>query len=664
MKKSGKFTAGLTSRCAAYIFFLVASSAFIFLKGSDWAYGWIAELYPLGEAFVPTLMSVIGVTAAFFLVYLAAFSLFKKIKNPKASAAIKVLFAVAGLLAVAAFVYTLVLLLGLDSGFSQDKLSRATSAIAGDMLILGFIGAALLPLIFCETPERGFRCAVCVVLVAAIAGAPSMLKGSSRAEWNTNSLIPATTTGENLLKGAKVVYESLKEGEKKDAEALLRDDSSCWTPQNPDRSPAEGYPDVNNSYVEIELSEECTFNTAVIEEAGNQVQYFRLMARVDGEWVTVYRCEKIQTSRLCSFDAVTADAIRLSIDKFRDSDTEANIRSIRLYNEEKRSAENFDVSAYHRLDDDVPSEILKMDDEYIKNYARFYDVYSTIIVFGAVYWDENGDMSFKLGSEEKFAQEMNALRELISRRSNPDHQVKIYITALADGTWQETEEGVNGYMAKHWEDMAVKIADFSTKYGFDGVDIDWEYPQTADDWALYDKFIARLDSELERANPKAELSAALSAWSLNMSTETLLTFDRIQFMAYDGQDEDGYQSSLQQAQEGLKSFADKGADISKINIGIGAYSRPVNMSPFWGSWRTNENADYYNCKYYNIVTEGQLFEGTYCSPAVAGDKTAYALFAGAGGVMVFRVGCDRTMDDPLSVACGIENALNRYVENW
>ena len=66
MKKSGKFTAGLTSRCAAYIFFLVASSAFIFLKGSDWAYGWIAELYPLGEAFVPTLMSVIGVTAALF----------------------------------------------------------------------------------------------------------------------------------------------------------------------------------------------------------------------------------------------------------------------------------------------------------------------------------------------------------------------------------------------------------------------------------------------------------------------------------------------------------------------------------------------------------------------------------------------------------------------
>lgn len=60
----------------------------------------------------------------------------------------------------------------------------------------------------------------------------------------------------------------------------------------------------------------------------------------------------------------------------------------------------------------------------------------------------------------------------------------------------------------------------------------------------------------------------------------------------------------------------------------------------------------------------QIYEGTFCSPALAGDKTAYTLFSGAGGVMVFRVACDKTMDDPNSVACGIENTLKRYVQNW
>ena len=55
-------------------------------------------------------------------------------------------------------------------------------------------------------------------------------------------------------------------------------------------------------------------------------------------------------------------------------------------------------------------------------------------------------------------------------------------------------------------------------------------------------------------------------------------------MAYDGNDEDGYQSSLHQAEEGLKAFADNGADISKINIGIAAYARPINSTPYWASW--------------------------------------------------------------------------------
>jgi len=45
-------------------------------------------------------------------------------------------------------------------------------------------------------------------------------------------------------------------------------------------------------------------------------------------------------------------------------------------------------------------------------------------------------------------------------------------------------------------------------------------------------------------------------------------------------------------------------------------------------------------------------------------KTAYALLSGAGGVMVFRVGCDRLMDDPNSVTGGIEDTLNRYVTGW
>ena len=66
---------------------------------------------------------------------------------------------------------------------------------------------------------------------------------------------------------------------------------------------------------------------------------------------------------------------------------------------------------------------------------------------------------------------------------------------------------------------------------------------------------------------------------------------------------------------------------------------------------------------WNLLANGsgQIFDATYCAPALAGDKTAYVLLCGAGGVMVFRLASDKTMDNPSSVACGIENALIRHI---
>lgn len=162
----------------------------------------------------------------------------------------------------------------------------------------------------------------------------------------------------------------------------------------------------------------------------------------------------------------------------------------------------------------------------------------------------------------------------------------------------------------------------------------------------------------------ADISTALSAGQLGLSQQTYDCIDQIQFIAYDGNDQDGYQSSLEQAEEGLREFKANGADISKINIGIAAYGRPVNSTPFWATWRDLPDANYYNSKYYTVADSDQIYEGTFCSPALAGDKTEYALLSGAGGVMVFRVDCDKTMDSPNSVACGIQNALNRHLSDW
>lgn len=475
-------------------------------------------------------------------------------------------------------------------------------------------------------------------------------------------LLQPQFTSDNLLKGATIEFESLQMKEKPDAANLLKDDKSVWTPQDLNRSPVNGQPDVCNTVVEIALASTSTFNTAIIEEAGNDVQYFRIQALVDGEWINVYKSEKIQGLRLCSFDAVTTNKVRLSIDKFRHKDKAAKIKSFKLYNETKRDASDFNTTVYQRLDGDIPSEILKKSDEYIRNYARYYDVYDTVLIFGAVNWKE-GKMVFTVnGGEEGFARELEALKEIISYRSNKNHNVKIICTAIADGAGGNGHTGVNEFMKDYWKSVSDQMVEFMRKYDLDGLDIDWEYPATEEDWACYDNFIARLDEGMKTVKKDAILSAALSAWSLGMRSDTLARFDQIQLMSYDGNDTDGYQSSLEQAQFAVLDLVNHGANPKQINIGIAAYGRPLNGAPYWVEWRKMNGVDlYWNNKYYNVEYSGQVFDATFCSPSVAGDKTAYALMSGIGGVMVFRLACDKTMDSQVAVACGIENALIRHI---
>lgn len=662
MKIIKRISNALHSRAGSYIFFLLSVFAFVNLKSATWAYEWIAALYPLGTKFVPTLLVIIAVTALADLIYLFVSALTgekkSQIKGIKVFNIIHTVFAV---ISIVTFIYTAVLVFGIDAGFVASRILNGFEAIIPNLVFPALAGGMGLMLVFCGNGKKAVQALVSGAVISAVIigciGMPSIQIGSADSE----NLPKITMKSSNSAEGAKIVFESLKRDEKADAVNMLSDNSKCWTAQAPARMPADGCADANNSYAEIQLKEKTEINTAIIEEVGNEAQFFRLQALVNDEWITVYQSEKIQSMRICSFDAVTTDRVRLSIDKFRSEDTPVKIKSLKLYNEPKRDMKDFEVTAYQRLDGDVPTEILAKGEDYVNTYARFYDVYSTVIVFAAVHWDENGKMHFGEAGEEKFAQEVEALKEIINHRSNKDHDVKLIVTTLADGAWGN---GVNEYMGKYWEDIANQTVEFTKKYDLDGVDIDWEYPATPNDWKVFDSFIQKLDRDLSSYKEDIVISTALSAGQLGLSQETFDCIDQIQFMAYDGNDQDGYQSSLHQAEEGLRDFVKNGADISKINIGIAAYARPVNSTPYWASWRALEEANYWNSKYFTIHDADQVYEGTFCSPALAGDKTALALFSGAGGVMVFRVACDKTMDDSNSVACGIENALHRYAENW
>lgn len=187
------------------------------------------------------------------------------------------------------------MLFGIDKGITSSGFANGFDSLLPNIGYLGAAIAAALALTVAPNSKKAIKTAIACVLIAALILSPSVF--SNIAADNTISGAPQINLkSDNLMEGAKIVYESLKRGEKADAVNLLSESGNCWTAQDPDRTPEEGYPDINNCYTEIELDGEKTFNTAIIEESGNEVQYFRLQALINDEWVTVYQSEKYNPS--------------------------------------------------------------------------------------------------------------------------------------------------------------------------------------------------------------------------------------------------------------------------------------------------------------------------------------------------------------------------------
>jgi GH18 family chitinase len=172
------------------------------------------------------------------------------------------------------------------------------------------------------------------------------------------------------------------------------------------------------------------------------------------------------------------------------------------------------------------------------------------------------------------------------------------------------------------------LTDVVNRYQLDGVDIDWEYPGPGPSSQNY----LALMQELRSALPNQLVSTATIAYGdetgLGIPNEVFEIVDYVNVMTYDGE----VHGSLQEFEQGLKYWTQRGVPKEKINIGVPFYSRPGEIT-FANLVKSNPAAAQMNSFDYLGSTEN------YNGIPTVKKKTGIAMQQ-AGGIMFWALDHD------------------------
>lgn len=206
--------------------------------------------------------------------------------------------------------------------------------------------------------------------------------------------------------------------------------------------------------------------------------------------------------------------------------------------------------------------------------------------------------------------------------------------------------------------LAGNIVSVCEEYGFDGVDLDWEYPQTEDGtWKQYEALMEELSFQLHKTG-KVLTSAVLGGvtetgeeqpWARAYSDTALSYADWIHIMAYDASST-GQHSSYEFA-KGCGDYwkNERGLPPSRIILGVPFYGRPG-----FASYRTLTE-EFPDADAYDSIS----FHGSpiyYNGAATIRKKSEYARDE-LGGIMVWEITQD-SADPDKSLLTLIHTVLN------
>ncbi|PHH54434.1 Endochitinase B [Ceratocystis fimbriata CBS 114723] len=165
-----------------------------------------------------------------------------------------------------------------------------------------------------------------------------------------------------------------------------------------------------------------------------------------------------------------------------------------------------------------------------------------------------------------------------------DQDVKI---SMCIGSWGFTDGFREGVSSPETRALYAKnIAETVNRLGYDGVDIDWEYPGEDSSWddSTEVEGFPLLLAEIKKAIGDKELSVAVPALERDMHPYTAENVrsindvvDYVNVMTYDLLDArdavSGHHTSVKDSLAAIDTYIERGFPASKLNLGFGFYAK-------------------------------------------------------------------------------------------
>ena len=295
----------------------------------------------------------------------------------------------------------------------------------------------------------------------------------------------------------------------------------------------------------------------------------------------------------------------------------------------------------------------------------YYDLVSEVVFFHmCVAGNGNLVPGWEAGSEYKeelFRESLERLRD-----GRGDRPVRILLGLahcageLSTATQNDTARA----------NLVNQIIHYVEKFGFDGVDIDWEYPESANDWRGFEKLVAELKPRLFALGGGKMISSATSNYKLPEATETFRLsavelkglhqqLDMLNMMTYDHSSTDGHSPMWLHNQS--KDFATRLAGLPpvKVCVGLPFYTNEHNSGGQVTWLQMGYDWVYYNFPQYVDSTDTFWHDGyMYSYNSINTIRTKGAdLRVGGYGAMIWAFECDIPYDNPKSLARALSSTM-------